>query len=131
MDKQDWSCCQLVLAEGLTNAVRHAHKNLSVEHLIEIHITLFTEGINIKIWDDGKPFDLLRYSQNLLRSPDSFSPGGRGILLMKEIATHLSYERGIDQRNCLLIVRRFTTIYECENDQGNKFRIAKKIRVNL
>jgi serine/threonine-protein kinase RsbW len=112
---QDWSCCQIVLAEGFTNAVRHAHRDLSAEHLIEIHLTLFSHEIEIKIWDEGKPFDLLRYSQNLLRSPNSFELGGRGIFLMRTIATHLSYERGTDQRNCLFIVRQFSTEEECQN----------------
>ena len=112
---QDWSCCQLLVAEGFTNAVRHAHRDLSEEHLIEVHLTLFADGIEIKIWDEGKPFDLLRYSQNLLRSPNSFELGGRGIFLMKTIATHLTYERESDQRNCLFAVRQFSTDYECEN----------------
>ena len=115
IEKRDWSCCQLILAEGFTNAVRHAHRDLSVEHLIEIHITLFSDGIEIKIWDEGELFDLLRYSQDLLRSPNSFELGGRGIFLMKTIATYLSYERGADQRNCLLIVRQFSTDDEGEN----------------
>jgi serine/threonine-protein kinase RsbW len=115
IDKRDWSSCQLVLAEGFTNVVRHAHRDLSAEHLIEIHITLFSDGIEIKIWDEGEPFDLLRYSQDLLRSPDSFELGGRGIFLMKTIATYLSYERGADQRNYLFIVRQFSTDDEGEN----------------
>jgi len=109
INNRDWSCCQLVLAEGFTNAVRHAHRDLSAEHLIEINITLFSDGIEIKIWDEGEPFDLLSYSEDLLRSPNSFELGGRGIFLMKTIATHLSYERGTDQRNCLFIVRQFST----------------------
>jgi serine/threonine-protein kinase RsbW len=115
IDERDWSCCQLVLAEGFTNAVRHAHRDLSAEHLIEIHITLFSDGMEIKIWDEGEPFDLLRYSQDLLRSPNPFELGGRGIFLMRTIATHLSYERGADQRNCLFIVRQFSTECECQN----------------
>jgi len=109
ISSQDWSCCQLLVAEGFTNAVRHAHRDLSAELLIEVHLTLFADGIEIKIWDEGKPFDLLRYSENLLRSPNSFELGGRGIFLMKTIATYLTYERGDDQRNCLFAVRQFST----------------------
>ena len=89
--------------------MRHAHRNLSAEHLIETHLILFSDGIEIKIWDEGEPFDLLRYSQDLLRSPNSFELRGREIFLMKTIATHLSYERGTDQRNRLFIVRQFST----------------------
>jgi serine/threonine-protein kinase RsbW len=49
--------CKLVVIEGFTNAVRHAHKNLPRETPIELEITVFNERLEIKIWDEGKPFD--------------------------------------------------------------------------
>jgi serine/threonine-protein kinase RsbW len=49
--------CKLAVVEGFTNAVRHAHKNLPRESPIELEITVFNEGLEIKIWDWGKPFD--------------------------------------------------------------------------
>jgi serine/threonine-protein kinase RsbW len=51
--------CKLAAVEGFTNAVRHAHKNLSVETpKIELAIAVFNERLEIEIWDWGKPFDL-------------------------------------------------------------------------
>jgi len=51
--------CKLAAIEGFTNAVRHAHKNLSVETpKIELAIAVFNERLEIEIWDWGKPFDL-------------------------------------------------------------------------
>ena len=49
--------CKLVVIEGFTNAVRHAHKNLPRETPIELEITVFNDRLEIKIWDRGKPFD--------------------------------------------------------------------------
>jgi serine/threonine-protein kinase RsbW len=51
--------CKLAVVEGFTNAVRHAHKNLSVETpKIELAIAVFNERLEIEICDWGKPFDL-------------------------------------------------------------------------
>jgi len=51
--------CKLAAVEGFTNAVRHAHKNLSVQTpKIELAIAVFNQRLEIEIWDWGKPFDL-------------------------------------------------------------------------
>lgn len=50
--------CKLALAEGFTNAVRHAHKGMPEETPIELQVTVFHHRLEIKIWDAGPPFDL-------------------------------------------------------------------------
>ncbi|MEG3936651.1 ATP-binding protein [Microcoleus sp. S36b_A3] len=50
--------CKLATIEGFTNAVRHAHKNLPLETPINLEITVFSERLEVKIWDMGEPFDL-------------------------------------------------------------------------
>lgn len=50
--------CKLATIEGFTNAVRHAHKKLPLETPINLEITVFSERLEIKIWDMGEPFDL-------------------------------------------------------------------------
>ncbi|MEG4329900.1 ATP-binding protein [Microcoleus sp. herbarium5] len=50
--------CKLATIEGFTNAVRHAHKNLPIETPINLEITVFSERLEVKIWDMGEPFDL-------------------------------------------------------------------------
>lgn len=50
--------CKLATIEGFTNAVRHAHKNLPFETPIDLEITVFSERLEVKIWDMGEPFDL-------------------------------------------------------------------------
>jgi len=104
-----WLECQLALAEGFTNAVRHAHRALPSSTPIDIELVLMPQGLELRIWDQGQEFDLEGFAQNLAanRLPNAESEGGRGILLMKALSTHLSYTRQADGRNCLLISRRF------------------------
>lgn len=55
--KEVWFQFQLALAEGFTNAVRHAHKNLAADTPIQLQITLFSGHWQFKIWDWGPRFD--------------------------------------------------------------------------
>ncbi len=52
-----WFQFQLALAEGFTNAVRHAHTNLPVETPIQLEITVFNGRLELKVWDCGPRFD--------------------------------------------------------------------------
>ncbi|MEG5019081.1 MULTISPECIES: ATP-binding protein [unclassified Microcoleus] len=52
-----WWKIQLGLAEGFTNAVRHAHKNLPVETPVQLEITVFNGRLELKVWDCGPCFD--------------------------------------------------------------------------
>jgi serine/threonine-protein kinase RsbW len=113
--KKDWSQCQLALVEGFTNAVRHAHKMISSEVLIEIQLTLTEENLEIRIWDYGPPFNLDTFIQNLREKEGDESEGGRGIQILQKISNHLSYIRTYDNRNCLLIVKQFSLLTENAN----------------
>ena len=65
--------CKLVVIEGFTNAVRHAHKNLPRSTPIELEITVFNERLEIKIWDAGKPFDFKAKLKEELPEKSPFS----------------------------------------------------------
>jgi serine/threonine-protein kinase RsbW len=56
--KPIWWQCQIALAEGFTNAVNHAHKQLPCTTPIHLQVTVFHESLEICIWDYGPPFDL-------------------------------------------------------------------------
>lgn len=58
LPQEAWWACQLALAEGFTNAVRHAHKNLPVETPIQLEVTVFAGCLEFRIWDCGQAFDL-------------------------------------------------------------------------
>lgn len=105
--KKVWLQCQLALAEGFTNAVRHAHKNLSREVPIDIEIILFPHRLEMRIWDYGEPFDLEEKCRNQQKKSDNQAGGGRGIAILHRIADKLSYRRTADKRNCLLIVKDY------------------------
>ena len=107
ISQNDWLQCQLALAEGFTNAVRHAHKNLPSDVPIEIELSLTTETIEIRIWDRGPFFDLDAFIKNPAHKTTKPIAGGQGIPILQKIATRLSYFR-IDNRNCLLIIKQLS-----------------------
>ncbi|MBW4520956.1 MAG: ATP-binding protein [Scytolyngbya sp. HA4215-MV1] len=107
LSEQVWLQCQLILAEGFTNAVRHAHRNLPPDTIIEIESALFFQYLEIKIWDYGQPFDLAAFVNSLPPEIDQNAEGGRGLHLMRKMADELSYIRTGHDRNCLLLVKRY------------------------
>ncbi|HLP90583.1 MAG TPA: anti-sigma regulatory factor [Nostocaceae cyanobacterium] len=94
----------LALAEGFTNAVRHAHRYLPPETTIDIEVSLWIDRLEMKIWDYGKPFnpDAIAEPQ-----PGTLQVGGYGWFLLRRLADRVVYERSPDHRNCLLIVKYF------------------------
>jgi serine/threonine-protein kinase RsbW len=92
----------LALAEGFTNAVRHAHHELPKETAIEIDLVLWDDRIEIRIWDHGQPFDPDALEEP---KPGTLREGGYGWFLLRRLADHVAYERSTDGRNCLLIVK--------------------------
>jgi len=105
---QTWLQCQLAIAEGFTNAVRHAHRGQPLETVIELEVRLFTDRLEIRIWDQGLPFNLNQRLQEIPQEIDCYAEGGRGLRLMQRIADSLSYTRTPDHRNCLLIIKHYT-----------------------
>ena len=102
-----WSQSQLyrlnlALAEGFTNAVRHAHSTLPPETTIEIEVSLWIDRLEMRIWDQGKPFnpDAIAEPQ-----PGTLQVGGYGWFLLRRLADHVVYERSADGKNCLLILK--------------------------
>lgn len=100
----------LALAEGFTNAVRHAHDDLSPNTTIDIDLALWEDRLEIRIWDCGKPFD-----PNALEEPKpgTLRLGGYGWFLLRRLADRVVYERSQDNRNCLLIVKHRVTQQNC------------------
>lgn len=90
----------LALAEGFSNAVRHAHQELPTETPIEIELAIRNGRIEIRIWDWGKPFNPDDVEEPL---PGTLCEGGYGWFLLRRLADKVVYERCQDGRNCLLI----------------------------
>jgi serine/threonine-protein kinase RsbW len=102
-----WLQCQLALAEGFTNAVRHAHKGKSSTTPINIEVTVLENALELRIWDFGAECDLKQLMEKLPPGIDKEAEGGRGLKLMKRMADVLSYTRMPDGRNCLLIIKHY------------------------
>ncbi|TRV51334.1 MAG: ATP-binding protein [Microcystis panniformis Mp_MB_F_20051200_S9] len=101
--------CKVALAEGFTNTVRYAHKNLPPTTPIDLELTFSSHSLEIKIWDHGQPFDL----QAKLDSPqqDPVAPlemeSDRGLLLMRSLTDTLQYIRTGEGKNCLILQKSF------------------------
>ncbi|MCU0552030.1 MAG: ATP-binding protein [Leptolyngbya sp. Prado105] len=58
ISQSTWLQGQIALVEGFTNAVRHAHAHLPMQTSITLEASLLRNRLEIKIWDQGAPFDL-------------------------------------------------------------------------
>lgn len=106
--KKDWLHCQLALAEGFTNAVRHAHKDISGDIFVEIEIKLRSDSLEMRIWDFGPFFDLQAFLEANADKDNRFAGHGQGLPILQKISAQLSYECKNDERNCLLIIKKFS-----------------------
>lgn len=104
---RDWSQCRLLLAEGFTNTVRHAHRQLPEATEIELEMTLFPQSLRLRIWDQGPGFDLLGYCQQKPGATSELPEGGWGLNILVTLADSLSYDRPEPERNCLVITKTF------------------------
>ncbi len=104
----------LALAEGFTNAVRHAHADLPGTTPIDIELILHSDKIEIFIFDQGQPFDPSSISEP---KPGALREGGYGWFLLRRLADQVTYAPMSKQttpqslspdsrwRNCLRIVK--------------------------
>ncbi len=102
-------CLNLALAEGFTNAVRHAHQELPPTTPIEIDVALWDDRLEIRIWDRGNAFnpDSLQEPE-----PGTLQEGGYGWFLLRRLAERVVYERSENGGNCLRIL-----CHLCNNKQ--------------
>ncbi len=106
-EKFRWQC-QIALVEGFTNVVRHAHQHLPQTTPIELELKLFSQCLEMRIWDRGQAFDLQAKLHALCKEENNplDKEGGRGLIFMYQLTDEVSYERLPDERNCLLLRKR-------------------------
>jgi serine/threonine-protein kinase RsbW len=104
----------LALAEGFTNAVRHAHAGLPIETSIEVQVSLADNQVEIQIWDAGRPFNPDTLEEPL---PGTLRLGGYGWFLLRRLMDKVSYDRAGD-RNCLHMVK------SCRSEAGREPLVA-------
>lgn len=93
-------CLKLALAEGFSNAVRHAHRHRSRHTPIDLEIRLDDGHLRIYIWDFGDPFNPNQLEEP---KPGTLRQGGYGWFLLRRLCDRVTYRRDRYGRNCLAI----------------------------
>ncbi|MEN9243374.1 MAG: ATP-binding protein [Gloeomargarita sp. DG02_5_bins_242] len=105
-----WWFCQLVLDEGFTNAVRHAHRDLPTATPITVEVQVFADRIEMRIWDHGPGFDFNQKLNELAQTPQDPEPeGGMGLVFLKQFADVVEYQRQQEQ-NCLFLCKKLSAV---------------------
>jgi serine/threonine-protein kinase RsbW len=100
--------CQIhavVLAadEAANNVIRHAHHN-DASLSLQLQCFLATNHIEIRVLDEGEPFDLASVPQ---LDPGELRIGGRGVYLMRALMDEVSCTpRGL-RGNLLRLIKRW------------------------
>lgn len=106
---------QTALVEWFTNVVRYAHKDLPAQTPIPLGFTLFPTYLEMRIWDQGKPFDLKGKIQEVLEQEDDLSKeGGRGLRWIHNLTDEYQYIRPAPDYNCLILRKRIDPPLEKE-----------------
>ena len=108
MSQRAWLEFQTALIEGVTNVIRHAHRNHPPTTPIDIELELSNDFIVGRIWDFGPAFDLDAKLSQISQEVDTESGSGRGLSILKSVADRLSYSATEDDRNCLSILKYYT-----------------------
>lgn len=111
LNRELWMQSQLALTEGFTNAVRHAHQGLPTQTPIKIEGILLGDRLEIRIWDQGKPFDL-ETSLNTLGQQQThplLRQGNWGSVILRKLKYDLDwtieYQLLSDSQNCLFLCK--------------------------
>lgn len=91
----------LVLTEAITNAICHANAN-DPNKQIQIKISATDKNLSIKVFDEGKGFDLDELAASAVQDT---SERGRGIHIIHRLMDKVSYRRSSD-RNVLEMVKK-------------------------
>ncbi len=101
-----FDCCfvesiQLAVHEALQNIIRHAHDGRA-DALLEIHIIPIDGGLEIRLLDEGKPFDV---SNVPYLEPGEMRIGGRRVYLMRRMVDELASEPRCPKGNVLRLIK--------------------------
>jgi len=83
----------LALEELVSNVIKYAHDDAS-GHAIDVAVAVESDGLVVRIEDDGRPFDPLEAPEPELDLPlEERKVGGLGIHLVRDLAGPIRYER--------------------------------------
>jgi len=103
VDTETENRARLVFDEIVTNVIRHAHGD-DKSHLIHADLRLSGGALTLSFRDDGRPFDPRSVAPpKPAASLAQASVGGRGLTLVRAVASHIDYERTADGYNHLTV----------------------------
>jgi serine/threonine-protein kinase RsbW len=92
--------------EAVNNIMRHAHRGRP-DATLEIQCFLHDDSMEIRLLDEGEPFDLAAVPH---LNPSELRIGGRGVFLMRALMDELSCQpRGAHGNTLRMVKRRSTT----------------------
>lgn len=91
--------------EAVNNIMRHAHRG-HPESTLQIQCFLHPDSIEVRLLDEGAPFDLTAVPQ---LDPSELRIGGRGVFLMRSLMDELSCQPRGEHGNTLRMVKRRPT----------------------
>lgn len=108
IDEHTLAAVELVLEEAVTNVLRYGWAPGSdAERVVEIDLQIDPEEVQVLVIDDGKPFDPLDEGAIVLpETLDEAQVGGLGLLMIRNTASRLSYERREGRNRFLMTIPR-------------------------
>jgi serine/threonine-protein kinase RsbW len=103
LDKATTHAIVLATSEAASNVIRHAHQNRP-EAVLEIQCVLSPDAIEIRMLDEGEPFDVAAVPH---LDPSEIRVGGRGVFLMRALMDELSCQPRAERGNTLRMVKHF------------------------
>ncbi|MGH7171937.1 MAG: ATP-binding protein [Gemmataceae bacterium] len=91
--------------EAVNNVMRHAHRG-HPEATLQIQCFLHADRIEVRLLDEGAPFDLAAVPHF---DPSELRIGGRGVFLMRALMDELSCQPRGEYGNTLRMVKRRPT----------------------
>jgi serine/threonine-protein kinase RsbW len=91
--------------EAVNNVMRHAHRG-HPEATLQIQCFLHPDSIEVRLLDEGAPFDLAAVPY---LDPSELRIGGRGVFLMRALMDELSCQPRGDHGNTLRMIKRRPT----------------------
>ena len=106
VDEHALAAVELVLEEAITNTLRYGYDGNGLRE-IEIDLQVDLDEVQVLIVDDARPFDPLdAEAQVLPDSLDDAQVGGLGLLMIRNTASRMSYERREGQNRFSLTIAR-------------------------
>jgi len=101
-DEKTTDAVVMATDEAVNNVMRHAHCGRP-EAAIQIQCFLHPDSIEVRLLDEGAPFDLAAVPH---LNPAELRVGGRGVFLMRALMDELSCQPRGEQGNTLRMVKR-------------------------